>query len=69
MRYVWSDQNMAEAIAANQNIITRQPIGSTFTHGVSMIPHIDKREKGGEDAYISRNDLLVVADGVGGWAE
>jgi len=34
-----------------------------------MIPHYSKRHKGGEDAYISREDLLVVADGVGGWAE
>ena len=34
-----------------------------------MIPHIDKRHKGGEDAYVARSDLLVVADGVGGWGE
>jgi len=25
-------------------------------------------EKGGEDAYIATKNLLVVADGVGGWA-
>ncbi|TNV72579.1 hypothetical protein FGO68_gene3233 [Halteria grandinella] len=34
-----------------------------------MIPHFEKRYKGGEDAYIERPDLLVVADGVGGWGE
>ena len=34
-----------------------------------MIPHPSKRHKGGEDAYVARADLLVVADGVGGWAE
>lgn len=34
-----------------------------------MIPHIQKRDKGGEDAYVAREDLLVVADGVGGWGE
>lgn len=34
-----------------------------------MIPHISKKAKGGEDAYVSREDLLVVADGVGGWIE
>jgi serine/threonine protein phosphatase PrpC len=39
-----------------------------FTYGVSMIPHSSKKFKGGEDAYIAREDLLVVADGVGGWS-
>lgn len=40
--------------------------------GVKVIPHPDKVEKGGEDAYlISRHGAgtIVVADGVGGWAE
>jgi serine/threonine protein phosphatase PrpC len=32
-----------------------------------MIPHFDKRAKGGEDAYVSTEELLAVADGVGGW--
>ena len=32
------------------------------------IPHSEKVDKGGEDAYIASPDLLVVADGVGGWA-
>jgi protein phosphatase PTC7 len=34
-----------------------------------MIPHYTKRAKGGEDAYVNTDKLLVVADGVGGWAE
>ena len=34
-----------------------------------MIPHFEKKEKGGEDAYVSTDQLIVVADGVGGWAE
>ena len=25
------------------------------------------REKGGEDAWLAQEDLIVVADGVGGW--
>jgi len=38
-----------------------------FNFGESKIPHIEKRVKGGEDAsYLSEN-LIVVADGVGGW--
>lgn len=32
-----------------------------------MIPHPDKVERGGEDAYFAGQSLLVVADGVGGW--
>ena len=47
----------------------RVPISAKFNHGVSMIPHFEKRAKGGEDAYVSRDNLMIVADGVGGWAE
>ena len=32
-----------------------------------MIPHPEKAYKGGEDAYAVSDQLLVVADGVGGW--
>jgi protein phosphatase PTC7 len=32
-----------------------------------MIPHIEKRHKGGEDAYYVDDQMLVVLDGVGGW--
>lgn len=39
-----------------------------FNLGVKDIPHFDKRHKGGEDAWVAQEDLLVVADGVGGWA-
>lgn len=34
-----------------------------------MIPHMDKRAKGGEDAYWVTDTMIAVADGVGGWAE
>ena len=34
-----------------------------------MIPHYEKRHKGGEDAYVATDKLIVVADGVGGWGE
>lgn len=34
-----------------------------------MIPHPAKAHKGGEDAIFVSDNLLVVADGVGGWAD
>ena len=33
---------------------------------MSNIPHPDKVEQGGEDAWLAHDSLLVVADGVGG---
>ena len=41
---------------------------SFFRYYVKNIPHNTKREKGGEDAWVASSNLLVVADGVGGWA-
>jgi len=34
-----------------------------------MLPHVKKKAKGGEDAYVISPDLSMVAmaDGVGGW--
>ena len=32
-----------------------------------MIPKFNKIEKGGEDAFVAKEKLIVVADGVGGW--
>ena len=40
-----------------------------FHFGSKMIPHNDKVDRGGEDAFYASEDLLVVADGVGGWAK
>ena len=40
-----------------------------FRQSVNMIPHYEKRHKGGEDAYVANEKLIVVADGVGGWGE
>ena len=34
---------------------------------VFSLPHIEKRAKGGEDAYYINSNILAVADGVGGW--
>lgn len=38
-----------------------------FRYSSSNIPHFQKVEKGGEDAWLAQEDLIVVADGVGGW--
>ena len=38
-----------------------------FRFGSSNIPHFKKREKGGEDAWYVQEDMMIVADGVGGW--
>ena len=40
-----------------------------FRYGATNIPHDDKIDKGGEDAWLAQSDLLIVADGVGGWAD
>ncbi len=42
--------------------------GFIFKSGICSIPHDEKRNKGGEDAFVATPTLLVVADGVGGWA-
>jgi protein phosphatase PTC7 len=40
-----------------------------FVSGVHLNPHIAKRAKGGEDAVSLTDNMISVADGVGGWAE
>jgi protein phosphatase PTC7 len=46
-----------------------QKLKYRFEHGSSMIPHPEKEYKGGEDALFVSDNVLLVADGVGGWAE
>ena len=40
-----------------------------FNYGASLLPHPEKAHKGGEDALYASENVLLVADGVGGWAE
>ena len=40
-----------------------------FNVGVVKIPHYSKKDKGGEDAFAVTDQLICVADGVGGWNE
>ena len=39
-----------------------------FIHGTYMIPHPEKADRGGEDAFFANSKVLSAADGVGGWA-
>ena len=39
-----------------------------FNSGLFMLPHPAKREKGGEDAASVTDNLIALADGVGGWS-
>lgn len=34
---------------------------------MTQIPYYKKRERGGEDAFVISEEILTVADGVGGW--
>lgn len=54
---------------AESNAYETESPGLEFRYGVKNIPHFEKVEKGGEDAWVAQSDLLVVADGVGGWAD
>ena len=38
-----------------------------FLSKTIIIPHDDKKYRGGEDAAASDDNMLIVADGVGGW--
>ena len=40
-----------------------------FKYSQYMLPRMDKKEKGGQDAILALENVLVVADGVGGWAD
>lgn len=58
----------------SEEIIAKEATNSSlqkifFNFGISNLPHLDKRKKGGEDAYMANDNLIAVADGVGGWNE
>lgn len=40
-----------------------------FKFASHILPHPEKEAKGGEDALFASKQMLVVADGVGGWAD
>ena len=43
--------------------------GIFFNYAITSLPHLEKRDKGGEDASCASERLIAVADGVGGWNE
>lgn len=52
-------------------ILTIGTSGSVFEFNqrTFMIPHPAKAYRGGEDAFFSSEELLIVADGVGSWID
>jgi hypothetical protein len=42
-------------------------VGNKFKAAVTQIPYYKKRDRGGEDAFVISEEILTVADGVGGW--
>ena len=71
MQHIYNDiysLKFSECEAAESVTGRGKPVAVKFNQAPYMIPHIEKRARGGEDAYVSRDDLLVVADGVGGWS-
>lgn len=56
-------------IAKQFMFCTQKSFKYRFVYGSHMIPHPAKAHKGGEDAMFASDNVLVVADGVGGWAD
>ena len=52
---------------ANQTQGGKIDKGAYFVSKTVIIPHDDKKARGGEDAASVCDTLLTVADGVGGW--
>ena len=40
-----------------------------FHAGITLCPHPDKKDKGGEDAAAVSETFIALADGVGGWSD
>jgi protein phosphatase PTC7 len=53
---------------SNSNSNNNSHLQSKFIHKTVIIPHDSKKHRGGEDAASTSDNILVVADGVGGWA-
>lgn len=52
-----------------EEILTTLDLKYQFVHKSVIIPHDEKKFRGGEDAAATSDRWLVVADGVGGWAD
>lgn len=49
-------------------MLLAQAAQAFFQSKTVIIPHDDKKHRGGEDSADSSDTVLAVADGVGGWA-
>lgn len=69
-RYATVSAAAAAAAAAGEQAPARVAT-MVLNSGAAMLPHPDKADKGGEDAFVVCSDGVTVgvADGVGGWAE
>jgi protein phosphatase PTC7 len=56
------------AVIQDDDQATKSSSSFRFLHKTVIIPHDQKKHRGGEDAAATSDQLLVVADGVGGWA-
>jgi protein phosphatase PTC7 len=55
---------------AKSLLSTEKPLHQfKFKYGSSLLPHPEKAYKGGEDALFASDHVLLIADGVGGWAD
>mmetsp|Transcript_10747 Transcript_10747/g.12162 ORF Transcript_10747/g.12162 Transcript_10747/m.12162 type:complete len:437 (-) Transcript_10747:56-1366(-) len=52
----------------NKNRRNLSSVPFRFNHKTVIIPHDEKKFRGGEDGASTKDHILVVADGVGGWA-
>lgn len=57
-----------EAIQEEEVTESSKTPKARFVHKTIIIPHDSKKFRGGEDAASTIDTMLVVADGVGGWA-
>ncbi|EGR28517.1 protein phosphatase, putative [Ichthyophthirius multifiliis] len=64
--YSSSDNKSSQSLDSTQDSIKNV---NQFLYSVSVRPHRLKLQKGGEDANYAEQNLIAVADGVGGWAD
>ena len=64
--YLWSEIEEAKGRGKVKELVYETNV---LLSSGTMLPHIKKKAKGGEDAYVISPDLSMVAmaDGVGGW--
>jgi len=60
---------MKRLVRLSQYFCAAQKQQFKFKYASSLLPHPEKAYKGGEDALFASEHVLLVADGVGGWAD